>query len=113
MSKLQAVNVLVLFSRAGDSFSCGPGTAGGSGTRYPEARAVSTAPPSPGLPFTTPHPARVLWATDSLISTEGGHLGGLTGNRGASPIIGGLGGMHPLLTLSPQASEASRIGKKS
>lgn len=67
----------------------------------PEARAVSTAPPSPGLPFTTPHPARVLWATDSLISTEGGHLGGLTWNRGASPIIVGLGDASPPHLVTP------------
>ena len=60
----------------------------------PETSAVSTAPPNPGLPFTTPHPARVLWASDSPISTEG-HLGGLTWNRGASPIIVGLGDASP------------------
>lgn len=117
MSKLQAVNVLAPFSRAGDSFSCRPATGGWLWVAVtPETSAVSTAHPRPSLSF-NPSPSSQGPAGIRPPELSGRRVSrGPTWTPGASPIIVGLGCLpsspcHPTLRGFQNRKEGF-IGKK-
>lgn len=109
MSKLQAVNVSVPFSRAGDGFSFGLGKSG-----------VVLCPSYPRAVLTDPTPAKSSPSPLNLVKflgwqilwyvLEGGCPMGQTWNPGTSPTFWAWG-VGPLLTFSLHVSGASRIEK--